>query len=850
MQKREFWVILVGVIFFVSMIGYVDNSLDGMLSKSTSFKRGVGSQLSGSVDSLGGEDYPSGIKAWYKFDDDPSNGVSDSSGNHYYGSCTNCPELISGKFDYAYSFNGIDDYIDLGDPLFGIDTSDELTISFWINPSSVSGIQEIIERGQYLYPYGIRLYDGELRFYLRTDHTSPYLSSNTFFDTGVWYHVVLTYKNGDRRMYINGNVDAQDSYTGSISTNQESTYIGNKPVSNKDYFNGLLDEFIIYDRALSEGEVGSLFEGGSGSGSGSIGLECRPGHVRYCDDQKGVCYGSLETCTPYGTWDGCDYNVYYNWDNEYEEPYETKCDDTLDNDCDGYTDMDDPSNCQGGPGDDEYYIRSDADAGGDGSDWDNAWQDLNDAGDLERGHTYWIADGDYDSYTFNDGKEGELYITIKKAVDQGDHGTEVGWVSTYGDGVAEFISDSPETVWIFKRPYYILDGQTGGGPGSWKTGFGFRITTIGFGGPTKLIKFVDGSNTNHVQIRHVELAHRGVTYPLVPDDAIYQDIGGIPEVLNPGDPRLNSHDLTFSHCYIHDTARTCALTGRGHNITFEYSYFERNHNQGSPGYGMCGLDPEIRCNEDADCDYLGNYICRHIKTSTGGNTNNYTCVKDNNQACFDFEYHTDCDSSHYCVIMGQQHSEAIADYATADMEIKYNIFDDISGTAAIANKKNYDEISERWKIHGNVFFHTSPDFEGVGMGVVASTSTATGYCIGFEVHHNTISEYVGINSGVNLLPGMDNHAYNNLWFNSSKAGFHDVENDYNVFVDTSIAYGSQNGSHGYFDTGNPFTAPGEYYLKEPTQPGDNLGSPFDIDYDGNQRGADGNWDRGAIEYVN
>src|SRR5262245_44026348 len=76
-----------------------------------------------------------------------------------------------------------------------------------------------------------------------------------------------------------------------------------------------------------------------------------------------------------------------------------------------------------------HYIRSGAT--GNGSDWTNASSALPTS--LVRGDTYYIADGSYSGYTVDDAVSGTQVITLKKAT-AADHGTDTGWVSTYGDG--------------------------------------------------------------------------------------------------------------------------------------------------------------------------------------------------------------------------------------------------------------------------------------------------------------------------------------------------------------------------------------------------------------------------------
>jgi hypothetical protein len=103
------------------------------------------------------------------------------------------------------------------------------------------------------------------------------------------------------------------------------------------------------------------------------------------------------------------------------------------------------------PGD-SYYVREGATGLGDGSDWTNAYTEL--PVDLERGTTYYLADGTYPIYTFDDPLDGEMYITIKKAIES-DHGPAIDWDISYGDEQAIFTGG--EMTWPEDSAYYIFD---------------------------------------------------------------------------------------------------------------------------------------------------------------------------------------------------------------------------------------------------------------------------------------------------------------------------------------------------------------------------------------------------------
>ena len=83
--------------------------------------------------------------------------------------------------------------------------------------------------------------------------------------------------------------------------------------------------------------------------------------------------------------------------------------------------------------------------------------------------------GAYASRTFDKAANGNLVITIKKAT-VADHGTETGWLNTYGEGQAVFNS-----TLTFSTDDWVLDGSTrdeSNPPLSWfnTTSYGFKIT--------------------------------------------------------------------------------------------------------------------------------------------------------------------------------------------------------------------------------------------------------------------------------------------------------------------------------------------------------------------------------------
>lgn len=232
-----------------------------------------------------------------------------------------------------------------------------------------------------------------------------------------------------------------------------------------------------------------------------------------------------------------------------------------------------------------------AGASGDGSSWDNAFAALPSV--LERGDTYYIADGSYAGYDFDDAESDTDLIAIKKAT-EADHGVETGWASAYGDGVATFTGQ----LW-FSTDYYVLDGVVGSG----RLGHGFRVAATGAS-----VKQIRATGGNHITIAHVEAEGPGIDQGESNDDIVY---------LVHTSPTTY---WTLQYCWLHNTNRTCLLALDANHITVEHCVIEDRHTDGSVhgelfSINSSGADAEwaIRHNIFANCAGTGFVV---IKDST------------------------------------------------------------------------------------------------------------------------------------------------------------------------------------------------------------------------------------------
>ena len=76
---------------------------------------------------------------------------------------------------------------------------------------------------------------------------------------GSWYHFTGTYDGSTFRVYVNGEEKGSAAAEGSINAAGENDLFLGVGERNR-HFNGVIDEVMMWNRALSESEIKQLFE--------------------------------------------------------------------------------------------------------------------------------------------------------------------------------------------------------------------------------------------------------------------------------------------------------------------------------------------------------------------------------------------------------------------------------------------------------------------------------------------------------------------------------------------------------------------------------------------------------------
>ena len=211
-----------------------------------------------------------GLMAYYPF----NGNAKDGSGNDYNGTQKGGVTYVQdrfGKSSSACSFDGTDDYIHVDKPLDLIDANN-CTISAWftdgLNVQIQGGAMGENSNSMSISSNGIFWYANGDAGLLRTSPDCPNcwkLTSKVGLGNG-WRHVVGTWKRKGAnivvKLFING--EAIQSATSGLLirptlTSTDYTIMGTTSWG-KNYTGGELDDFRIYDRALSDAEVKELYE--------------------------------------------------------------------------------------------------------------------------------------------------------------------------------------------------------------------------------------------------------------------------------------------------------------------------------------------------------------------------------------------------------------------------------------------------------------------------------------------------------------------------------------------------------------------------------------------------------------
>ncbi len=212
--------------------------------------------------SLNAQDIETGLVARYSFCGD----LSDASGNDNDGifmgpGSPNYTTDAWGNANQALYFNGISDYV-VVEPSESMNSPlEEATVSCWVNYLSADYGQwvvmfaktngtQVIDRQ---YSLGINATTNQIYW-----HTTYVAEAELEFNT--WYHIAITYTPEILKCYLNGEFIGEAIPQDPLQQNDHPFEIGRDTPVEIEYYEGTMDEINIYNRALSQEDITTLYE--------------------------------------------------------------------------------------------------------------------------------------------------------------------------------------------------------------------------------------------------------------------------------------------------------------------------------------------------------------------------------------------------------------------------------------------------------------------------------------------------------------------------------------------------------------------------------------------------------------
>ena len=204
----------------------------------------------------------------WRFDEGTGTTAYDSSGNNNNGTLTNMDnaDWVAGKYGTALDFDGTDDYVDVGEStVFDISGTNSITMSAWVKidafpstASKLSCISMIGETGQdsSAFDKGLCLDDNNKAVFYFFDGAQKRTTGATTLSTGTWYHILGQYDGTQGLIYVNGVLDGTLAGSSTYDfTTPQLVFSYYHSGDFDQYFNGIMDDFRIYDYARTAAEI-------------------------------------------------------------------------------------------------------------------------------------------------------------------------------------------------------------------------------------------------------------------------------------------------------------------------------------------------------------------------------------------------------------------------------------------------------------------------------------------------------------------------------------------------------------------------------------------------------------------
>lgn len=174
----------------------------------------------------------------------------------------------------ALSFDGDNDYVLIPDSSSLDISGNQISFEFWMNSAVDLPYPTTPEEAMYFFDKGdayvgsIQMDAGNPTYYGRLTFSLPFStpdnkyirSTRDSWSANTWYHIALTYDGSIMRIYVNGVLDNAVEAGGNVHTSGFPLAIGSYCLGTYNFFEGMIDEFAIYNYARTQEEIWNDFK--------------------------------------------------------------------------------------------------------------------------------------------------------------------------------------------------------------------------------------------------------------------------------------------------------------------------------------------------------------------------------------------------------------------------------------------------------------------------------------------------------------------------------------------------------------------------------------------------------------
>lgn len=185
--------------------------------------------------------------------------IADSSPSGNNGTITGATWNTQGKYGSALSFDGVNDLASIADSS-SLDLTNGMTLEAWVKPASVlTNYRTIIlkERpnGAAYTLYGNSNTNRPMGEIAKSNGSIVDVKGTTQLPANTWSHIATTYNGSQFKFFLNGVQVATKNTTGNLFVSASPLKLGGNSIWNDEFFNGMIDEVRVYNRALTAAEI-------------------------------------------------------------------------------------------------------------------------------------------------------------------------------------------------------------------------------------------------------------------------------------------------------------------------------------------------------------------------------------------------------------------------------------------------------------------------------------------------------------------------------------------------------------------------------------------------------------------